>query len=440
MKRLAIIYTLLLALAPAMSAMTITADEAVRMALQSDERIKSSENSIRQSELQKGIARTAYLPNFSGSATSAWMLPDKKMDEMAMTMKMRGMYMAGISVTQPIFAGGKILAANKLASIGKRAAEQQLDLMRTSVAADAETSYWSYVAVLAKVEMMRSYAAQVDTAWAQTKTALDAGMATATDLLRVEARQSQVHYQLQQATAGADLCRMALCTAIGVDTATDLTPADKEIPLALPSDPEEYSLDNRPEMRLLQTDIDAKRQQVAVTRADFLPSLGLSAGWSAYGNIKLNSMSPLPDGSGAVPTSQNIKGDGWNIMLSLQVPLFHWGEGVKKVRHAKIAVDNAILEKEHTGRMLDLQVRQAISNLATGQQMLVSAQKAMEQAEASLQSVARSYEYGLANLTEILDAQSQWQTSQANLIEARTQLRIYVIDYRVATATLLQAR
>ena len=64
----------------------------------------------------------------------------------------------------------------------------------------------------------------------------------------------------------------------------------------------------------------------------------------------------------------------------------------------------------------------------------------MEQAEASLQSVARSYEYGLANLTEMLDAQSQWQTSQANLIEARTQLRIYVIDYRVATATLLQAR
>ena len=193
-------------------------------------------------------------------------------------------------------------------------------------------------------------------------------------------------------------------------------------------------------MRLRQTDIDAKRQQVAVTRADFLPSLGLSAGWSAYGNIKLNSMSPLPDGSGAVPTSQNIKGDGWNIMLSLQVPLFLWGERVKKVRHAKIAVDNAILEKEHTGRMLDLQVRQAISNLATGQQMLVSAQKAMEQAEASLQSVARSYEYGLANLTEMLDAQSQWQTSQANLIEARTQLRIYVIDYRVATATLLQAR
>ncbi len=67
--------------------------------------------------------------------------------------------MAGINLTQPVFAGGKIIAANKLAGIGVEAAEEQLRLRRMQVIADAESSYWTYVAVLAKVEMMRSYLA-----------------------------------------------------------------------------------------------------------------------------------------------------------------------------------------------------------------------------------------------------------------------------------------
>ena len=86
--------------------------------------------------------------------------------------------------------------------------------------------------------------------------------------------------------------------------------------------------------------------------------------------------------------------------------------------------------------MLNLEVQQAISNVVTGEGLLRSAEVAMKQAQASLDETTQSYRLGMCTLTDMLDAQSQWHTSRSNLIEAQTQLRIYVIDYQRATATI----
>ena len=225
MKKLTSIFVILLLALPA-RAIEIDAPGAVALALENSEELKAADNAVVQAKLNRAIARTAYMPKFAGSATTGWMLPDTKYEQMAMTMRMRGVYMAGINLQQPIFAGGKIVAANRLAGIGMDAAAQQRRQKEIAVRADAETSYWTYVAVLAKVEMMKSYRALVDTALTQTSASVEAGMATRNDLLRIEARAAQVRYQQEQVESGADLCRMALCNSLGLPLDTPITPAD----------------------------------------------------------------------------------------------------------------------------------------------------------------------------------------------------------------------
>jgi outer membrane protein TolC len=68
--------------------------------------------------------------------------------------------------------------------------------------------------------------------------------------------------------------------------------------------------------------------------------------------------------------------------------------------------------------------------------MLKAAEVAMAQAESNLQAQNQRYNLGLSSLTEQLDAQSQWQTSASNLIEARTQLRLYYVEYQRVTGRL----
>lgn len=414
------------------SALDLSLEQCRSMALASDENIRIAENSLKGAGLDRAVARTAYLPNFAGSATGAYRAPDSEFS--GMTLQMRGLYMAGINLTQPVFAGGKIVAANRLARTGEEIAREQLRATRMDVVADAEKSYWMYVAVLAKVDMTESYLALLDSMQSMTASSVELGMATRQSLLRVDSRRSEIVYRLRQARAGADVCRMALCRVIGVDDTVTINPTERP-DLDPGMLPEFTGIDARPELQILERNVDVKRHQVAMTRADFLPTIGLQVGWSAFGNLKVKGMAQDASGNWQ-PYSSTTNSTGFMGLLSVQVPLFHWGEGVKKVRRAKIDVENARLSLERNRRLINLEANQAYSNMTTGLELIASAELAFSEADENLRLMTEQYEVGLVTLTDMLEAQSQWHSSYSNLIEARTQLRIYTIDYLRAVGRL----
>lgn len=432
MRNTAIILLMLTAIID-VRALDLTLKECRDMALQSDENIKIAENNLTGAALDRDVARTAYLPDFSGNATAVYRIPDTEIGDL-MTMQLRGAYMAGINLTQPIYTGGKIIAANKLAKTGQQISREQLRAARMDVIADAEKAYWTYVAVLSKVDMMESYLTMMDSVYDITEFSVNTGMASRQTLLRVNTRRSEIVYRLQQTKAGADMCRMALCRIIGVADSVTIVPTET-IATDLIIPPMAGDIDDRPETRILAANIDIKRHQVDMTRADFLPTVGLQLGWSAYGNLKMKSWAQDPSGN-YIPVSSTSNSNGFMGLLSVQIPLFHWGEGIKKVKRAKIEVDNARLSLERNRRLMQLEVNQNYNNLVTGTSLVKSAQSAMNEADENLSIMQKQYEVGMATLTDLLEAQSQWHTSYSNLIEARTQYRIYHIDYLRSTGAI----
>ena len=51
-------------------------------------------------------------------------------------------YTAGVTAVQPVFAGGKIVAGNKLAKVGVEAAKLQAEITERDVLQQVEESYW----------------------------------------------------------------------------------------------------------------------------------------------------------------------------------------------------------------------------------------------------------------------------------------------------------
>jgi outer membrane protein TolC len=123
-------------------------------------------------------------------------------------------------------------------------------------------------------------------------------------------------------------------------------------------------------------------------------------------------------------------------MASLSVPIFHWGEGIHKVKRAKLEVSNANLTLEKNRRLMNIEAQQTVNNVLNGYKLIESANIAMRQAQLSLDDMKVRYKAGLASLTDMLDAQAQWQTSWSNMIESRTQYQIYTTDYLRATGLL----
>lgn len=432
MKRLIINFSLLSA-SVCSSAMNLTLQECRDMALATDERIKIAQNGVLGAVLDCGMARTQYLPKLSGSANAFYMAPDTEMGE-SMKMQIRGAYMAGISLTQPIYAGGKIVAGNRMAAVGKKISEEQLRASRMDVIAESEKSYWTYVAVLSKVEMTQSYLNMLDSVYALTNDAVEVGLQSANTLLRVNTRRSELVYRLNQARAGADVCRLALCRLIGLADSVSIVPV--ETVNGIPRLPGMMTdIENRPETRILTHMVDLRKHEVSLTRGDFLPTVGVLLGWNAYGNMKMKGWAQDMEGN-PMPYTSTISNNGFMGIIAVEVPLFHWGEGIKKVRKAKLEVENARLTLERNRRLMELESRQAYSNLEVGVELIKSAEIAMSEAEDNLRMMKEQYEVGLITLTDLLEAQSQWHTSYSNLIEARTQLRINQVDYLRAIGEL----
>lgn len=405
--------------------------ECREMALSRSEELRQADNALQKAELDRQIAQTAFLPGIDASATGAYVLPD--IDMMGMELRMRGTYMAGIHLVQPIYTGGKIMTGQRLARIGKEVASERYRMTRMDVIVEADHAYWVYIAVGRKVRMLESYHEQMDTLFRQAEAALTTGMATENDLLRINAKRTEIHYQLQKVRNGADLCRMSLCQIIGVDFDQAIEAVDTTFAI---SEPGLFSsgIDSRPELRLLEKQVEAGKEQIRMARADMLPTVGLSVGYLYYGNLKINGMTDV--GGTMIPYTQEFR-DGIGIaMLSVKIPIFHWGENRKKVRKARYELHDAELELQKNSRLLSIEVRQAINNLQDGYGLIDTAEKGLRQAEENLRVTRNRYAVSMVSLTDLLDAQSQWQQAESNLIEAQTQYKIYETEYLRATGTL----
>lgn len=430
------IITLLLTLsglcAQSQVVLRLTAEDCRRIAVENNRKLARSQLALRQAELDQKVADISRLPSVQGMATGMYLLPDMEM--MGMKVEMRGAYMAGLQITQPIYAGGKITAGRKLAGIGKQVAAEQLRMERMDVMADALKSYWTYIAVLDKVKLTQRYTAMIDTLLNQTAVAVEVGMATENDMLRISTKKSEIAYQMKKAENGAELCRLALCNAIGADFSSQIIPVDT-VPECHYTGFPSTDISSRPELALLRHKVDASKQQVKLTLGDYLPTVGLSLGYNWYGNIKMKGYADI--GNGVMMSFTNkIQNNFGMAMLAVQIPIFHWGEGAKKVKRAKLEVERSQLELEDNSKLLELQARQAAINLEDGWTLVKTAQTAMMQAKENLRVMQERYDEGMTTLTDLLDAQNQWHQANSDILEASTQYQIYKVDWLRATGRL----
>lgn len=399
------------------------------LSVKNSEDIQKQQNVLQQALLDKQIAFAHHLPDLDGSVISV-LMKDTKITE-GMDLQMTGTYIAGLSLTLPLYAGGKITTGNKLAKVGIEVQKINQEKTRQEVIYEADKAYFTYLAVKSKVTMLEAYMQQMDSLVSQVNLSVGVEMATNSDLLRIQAKRSEVEYNLIKAKNGMELCRMALCAALGLDLSMQFDTDEKDIriPDKLQTT-ETADINVRPEYQLLVQNIKAKELEIRNARAGMLPTLALVAqysrnGW-AYMKGEQQGYSYKTEISGTSPV----------LMASLSVPLWHWGKEIKKVKKAKFDLENAQLDMKKNRRLLSIENEQARQNLQDSYRMIASARLGLNQAEDNLHNLRLRYENSMSTLTDLLDAYSQWQQARSNYIEAQTQYKIYETVYMKVTGIL----
>lgn len=410
----------------------LTLQQCRELALQHNEDLKHADNALLQAEMDKQIAFASYLPQLDGSLMGVY---GKDIDLMGMsTIQMHGMWMAGLTLTQPLYVGGQITTGNKLAAVGLKAKQELLRKTRAEVIKEVDNGYWTLIAVQEKVKMLQAYERQMNALYDQVQLSVDAEMATENDLLRIATKQSEIKYQLQKAQNGVELCRMALCSTLGLDLTDQLQLVDTEITAQAPLNLDE-DISARPEVALLQQQLEVSKYQVKMAKSGYLPTVALQLGYNHLDNMKIKGFAQDAEGN-YQPYTRNHYNNSTTAMLSVQVPLFHWGSEVKKVKKARLDVRNAELDLQKNTRLLGIEARQAVQNLTSGYQMIETSRLGRDQADQNLANMQLKYDNEMCTLTDLLDAESQWQQARSNEIEALTQYKIYETEYLRVTGRL----
>lgn len=399
------------------------------LSVKNSEDIQKQQNALQQALLDKQIAFAHHLPDLDGSVISV-LMKDTKITE-GMDLQMAGTYIAGLSLTLPLYAGGKITTGNKLAKVGIEVQKINQEKTRQEVIYEADKAYFTYLAVKSKVTVLEAYMQQMDSLVSQVNLSVGVEMATNSDLLRIQAKRSEVEYNLIKAKNGMELCRMALCAALGLDLSMQFDTDEKDIriPDKLQT-AETTDINVRPEYQLLVQNIKAKELEIRNARAGMLPTLALVAQYSRYGWAYMKGEQQ------GYSYKTEISGTSPVLMASLSVPLWHWGKEIKKVKKAKFDLENAQLDMKKNRRLLSIENEQARQNLQDSYRMIASARLGLNQAEDNLHNLRLRYENSMSTLTDLLDAYSQWQQARSNHIEAQTQYKIYETEYLRITGRL----
>lgn len=393
------------------------------MAKESNRNLKVASNNIEKAKIEKQLALSNFMPNISGTANMMFPFSDYRLTD-SMEMSLKGAYMAGITVSQPIYTGGKLKAGYKSAKLGVEMSKVNEKKEVADIVADVDQAYWLYVSVCQKVKLLESYKIHLQELKKQISLSVSVQMGTRNDLLTIETKNSQIDYQLQKATNGRELSRIGLCQKIGVDTETPIVAQDTAIqvnPISL--DQLMGDISARPELQLLEYQLKLKEEGIKLARADYLPTIALSGGYSLLGGYKIGD------------TRQGANGSG-SLMATASIPIYHVGENFKKIRKAKIEVENSQLELEHNRELLSLEVQQQRRNVTDAYKMIQTAELSIEQAEESLRLTKLNYQEKMNTLSDVLDAQSRWQESYSNLIEAKANYKIQYTAYLKAVGKL----
>ncbi len=346
----------------------------------------------------------------------------------------RNIWAGSIMLRQPIYMGGAITAANKIADIGEQIASNDVDLQTQKTLYSIDQAYWMAVSLKQKQKLAVSFRDLVKKLDTDVQKMIKEGVATKADGLKVAVRVNEAEMTITQVEDGLALSKMLLCQLCGI-------PMDQEISLAdegkeslelsgTPVDTEQQKIaasdsavNTRPELRMLQNAIDISKESTKLVRAARLPHVALTGGYMVSNPNVWNGF------------QRNFTGV-WNVGVLVQIPVWDWCDATYKIRATKAVTNIAQMNLDDTREKIHLQIAQSQFKVNEAQKKLNMAQNNITSAEENLRCANLGFKEGVMGVTDVMAAQTAWQKAQSQKIDAEIDVKLTQVGLNKALGIL----
>lgn len=328
---------------------------------------------------------------------------------------------AALMLTQPIYTGGRITAANKMSEIGIDLAEEALDDRRQNTIWETDNAYWTVVSLKNKEKLAESYLELVKKLYEDVQKMITEGVATKADGLKVDVKMNEAEMQLTQIQNATSLAKMLLCRLCGIPINGEISLEDEnnsEICAKDISDNDSIShedvqnaRENRTEVRMLDKVVQISQQKTIIAKAERLPQIALTGGYMV-------SNPNVYDGF------QRKFSGIWNIGIMVKMPIWDWMEGSYKVRTCRTAANIAAMELADAKDLVELQVNQGAFKLSEAYKRLRLADRHITHAEENLRCANLGFKEGVMEVTDVMSAQTAWLKAHSQKIDAEIDIKL----------------
>lgn len=328
--------------------------------------------------------------------------------------KLKNIFTGGISLTEPLYAGGKITAAYKMSKLGIQIATDNIRLTEEETILHTDEAYYTLLHTQELRKVAQAYKTLLDELMKNIQAAQHHGMRTHNDAMKVQVKLNEATLAIQKADNAHQLATMHLCHIIGLPLNTPIqatTPPDQDHTTTLTNTTTPLTITTRPEHAILQHKTELTRHNIHLTQSDHLPHIALAATYTYTNGAELAGK-PLLDNASLTAG------------ITLTMPLDLFGTTTNKTRSARAAHQIAQLEQQDLTEQMQLELQQNINLANEAQTELNLAHTALTQAQENLRLSRQQYDLGLETLSDHLEAQAQWQQCSANLANARCQLNL----------------
>lgn len=320
-------------------------------------------------------------------------------------------YGASVSLTQPIYTGGRLLETIRLARYRHNVSGFQEEYIRSGIYLQTDMQYWNTVARTEIVRISDDYRNSVASLTQTIRERVEAGLTDRQDLLMMEVKLNEAEYQLLQARKNLENGLMALNSLIGVELGAP-TEVEDSVSMVVVNDVSLWSDGGavRPELKIATEQIRMAESEKKLVLSKYRPQfyVGVDGSYSSPGYNFRTDMDP-----------------NYAVYAKVSVPLFEWGKRKNEKRASSFKVDMATDNLNKVTDGVNLEIRTARNSLRQAMEQAELTRNSLDKARENETMALERYDEGKSSITEVIDAQTYRQIAQMNHVQAKVSAQNY---------------
>ncbi len=425
MRPLSIIFLLLSYITAYSQGKYWTLEECIAYAYEHNVEIKTHELDAEERRIALSESKWSFAPDISASnsnSLSSGRVLDPTTYEFIEQQTVGG-NSTSVGANIIVFNGLRNVYNLKRTRLDLRSSLLATEKMRRDVRLNVTACYLEVLCAKETVGYAKRVVAELKVQEEKTAKKVEVSKVTVADLLQIQSQLADAENELLTALNSYDIARLNLCQFLELDDWSSFcATAPDDVEFDIMSYNATAMLDivqELPELEVARIGIDIARCDLQIARADYWPTISLSAGYgSSFSNVRQKTFQNS-DGTyryDAYPFFEQYKDNASAYLsVSLNIPIFGRMMTRKNVQRKKISIKKSEYALRIAEKQVTKDITQALLDARTAWEKYLGAQRYVASAEEAARQIGRKYDLGVASVTD-------YNASVTASVKARSQL------------------